>query len=89
MEGLEGYVHGRKSFCNCAGTQSRSQIVRYTSLGQVSDFSHELSCDCGEMSVGNDAFDWNFEGGEMTDTSRVREGSNGRGIDFHHPGGRL
>ena len=42
-----------------------------------------LLCDCGEMSAGDDdTFDWNFEGGELTETACVRLG--GRGINFLH-----
>ena len=51
-------------------------------------WADRLLCDCGEMSAGDaDTFDWNFEGGELTETAFVRILSRGRGINFLHAGG--
>ena len=64
-------------FCTCFATRRASIRVRH-------HFLESLTCDCGEMSAGDEVFDWTFEGGEMTETAEVRDGSRGRGIDFVH-----
>ena len=35
-----------------------------------------------------ETFAWSFEGGELTETVKVRDGSRGREIDFFHSYGR-
>ena len=71
------------SFCSCLkygwATPTKKMWMRSE--------TDRLLCDCGEMSAGDDCdevFDWTFEGGEMTETAEVRDGSRGRGIDFVH-----
>ena len=39
-------------------------------------------CSCGENADGGGDVDWNFEGGRMTETAKVRSGSQGRGVSI-------
>ena len=75
-------ISNSNRFCTCFATRTRRASIRVRH-----HFLESLTCDCGEMSAGDDCdevFDWTFEGGEMTETAEVRDGSRGRGIDFVH-----
>ena len=45
-------------------------------------------CESANEMSSDDIFAWNFEGGELTETVKVRDGSRGREIDILHTDGR-
>ena len=70
-------ISNSNRFCTCFATRTRRASIRVRH-----HFLESLTCDCGEMSARDEVFDWTFEGGEMTETAEVRDGSRGREIEF-------